>query len=176
MNTMLSSTAAQKVWDFLCRNPQESFFSAQVAQRTLLSKGGVNQILRTMAGQGMLQTEKKGRMIFYQADAKSPLIKQFKILRNVAFAEALVKKIKPFCDKIILFGSCARGEDTPESDVDLFAVGREKEKIRALVPGSKDRRMIQLVVKTPQEFIVLDQKEPVFYSEVQKGIVLWEKE
>lgn len=176
MNNILLSTAAQKVWDFLCRNPQQAFFSSEVAHRTLLSKGGVNQILRTMAGQGLLQTEKKGRMIFYRVDPKSPLIKQFKVLRNVTLAEELTKKIKPFSEKIILFGSCARGEDTPESDLDIFVVSREKDKARELVAPAKEKRKVQLVIKTPQEFIVLDKKEPVFYEEIQRGIVLWEKE
>lgn len=176
MNNILLSTAAQHVWDFLCRNPQQGFFSAEVAHRTQLSKGGVNQILRTMARQGLLQTQKKGRMIFYQVDSKSPLIKQFKILRNVTLAEELIKKIKPLCEKIILFGSGARGEDTPESDLDIFAVSREKEKVRNSVLIQKDGRKVQLVIKTPQEFIVLDKKEPVFYEETHRGIVLWEKE
>lgn len=175
-DNMLLSTAAQKVWDFLCRSPQEAFFSSEVAHRTLLSKGGVNQILRTMARQGLLHTEKKGRMIFYRVDARSPLIKQFKVLRNVTLAEELTKKIRPFCEKIILFGSGAKGEDTPESDLDIFAVSRENEKVRKLVAPVKENRKVQLVIKTPQEFILLDKKDPVFYEEVQRGIVLWEKE
>lgn len=176
MSDILLSTAAQKVWDFLCRHPQEAFFSSEVAHLTLLSKGGVNQILRTMARQGLLQSEKRGRMIFYRVDPKSPLIKQFKVFRNVTLAEELTKKIKAFCEKIILFGSCAKGEDTPESDLDVFVVSREKEKIHRMVPVQKEGRDIQWVVKTPQEFIVLDKKELVFYEEIQRGIVLWEKE
>lgn len=176
MENILLSTAAQKVWDFLCRHPQEAFFSAEVAHRTILSKGGVNQILRQMAKQGLLQTEKKGRMIFYRVDSKSPLIKQFKVFRNVTLAEELTKKIKPFSEKIVLFGSCAKGEDTPESDVDIFVVGREKDKLRGMVAAHREGRTIQWILKTPEEFIVLDKKEPVFYEEIQRGIVLWEKE
>ncbi len=175
MNNILLSTAAQKVWNFLCRNPQEAFFSAEVADRTLLSKGGVNQILRTMASQGLLQAEKKGRMIFYCVDSGSPLIKQFKVFHNVTLAEELTGKIKPFSEKIILFGSCARGEDTPESDLDIFVVSREKDKVRGLIASVKENRKVQLIIKTPQEFIVMDQKEPVFYEETHRGIVLWEK-
>ena len=176
MNNILLSTAAQQVWDFLCRHPQEAFFSAEAANRTLLSKGGVNQILRTMARQGLLQTEKKGRMVFYRVDSKSPLIKQFKVFRNVTLAEELIKKIKFFSEKIILFGSCARGEDTPESDLDLFVVGREKDKMRKLVAPQKEGRKVQWIIKTPQEFIVLNKKEPVFYEEIQRGVILWDKE
>lgn len=176
MNNILLSTAAQQVWDFLCRDPQQAFYGTELAQETRLSKGGVNQILRTMARQGLLKTEKKGRMVFYRVDARSPLVKQFKVLRNVTLAEALIRRIKPFCEKIVLFGSCAQGEDTTESDMDIFIVSREKEQVRALVALEKSRRKVQLVIKAPQEFIVLDKKEQVFYREIQRGIVLWEKE
>lgn len=176
MNNILLSTAAQQIWDFLCRNPQQAFYGTELAQETRLSKGGVNEILRTLAGQGLLKTEKKGRMVFYRVDARSPLVKQFKVLRNVTLAEGLIAKIKPFCEKIVLFGSCARGEDTTESDMDIFIVSREKEQARALVAPGKSRRKVQLAIKTPQEFIVLDKKEPVFYQEIQRGIILWEKE
>jgi predicted nucleotidyltransferase len=176
MSNILLSTAAQKVWDFLCRDPQRAFYGAEVAQETRLSKGGVSEILRAMTRQGLLRTEKKGRMVFYHVDARSPLVRQFKILRNVTLVEGLIQKIKPFCERVVLFGSCAQGEDTTESDMDIFIVSREKEQVRALVPREKDRRKVQLVVKTPQEFMVLEKKEPVFYGEVQRGIVLWEKE
>lgn len=176
MNNILLSTVAQQAWDFLCRNPQQAFYSAELASQTGLSKGGVNQILRVMARQGLLKTEKKGRMIFYRVDARSPLVKQFKVLRNVTLVEELTRKIRFFCEKIVLFGSCARGEDTPESDIDIFIVSREKEQVRVLVPQGENQRKIQLVIKTPQELIVLDKKEPVFYQEIQRGIVLWEKE
>lgn len=176
MKDILFSTASQKIWDFLCRHPQESFFSAQVAEKTSLSKGGANQILRALTRQGLLLAEKKGRMVFYRVDAKSPLIRQFKVLRNLSVFEELTKKAKPLAERIILFGSCARGEDTPESDMDVFIVGLEKEKIRSLIPEFKEKRKIQLVLKTPAEYIVLQDKEPVFYEELQRGIVLWEKE
>ena len=176
MNNVLLSTAAQQVWDFLCRDPQQAFYGTEVAQETRLSKGGVSEILRAMAGQGLLKTEKKGRMVFYRVDARSPLVRQFKVLCNVTLAEELTRKIKPFCEKIVLFGSCAQGEDTMESDVDIFIVSREKEQVRALVVPGKNHRKVQLVIKTPQEFIALDRKEPVFYREIQRGILLWEKE
>ena len=49
-----SQTTTQKILDFLCGNPYESFYSAQIASRTLLSKGGTNQALRKMAKEGLL--------------------------------------------------------------------------------------------------------------------------
>ncbi|HOW36091.1 MAG TPA: nucleotidyltransferase domain-containing protein [Candidatus Omnitrophota bacterium] len=172
-----SSTAEQKILDFLCRNPHVSFYGAEIALHTLLSKGGTNQALRQMAKEGLLKTEQKGRMIFYSVDPKSATVRQYKILKNVSMLEPLVEQVKGLSQRAVLFGSCALGEDTEKSDIDIFVVSNDKEKVRALVlsqPRLKEK--IQLVVKSPQEYMGFDKKEPVFYEEIKKGIVLWEKE
>lgn len=175
-NRVFSKTADQKVLGFLCRNPSRAYFSAEVALQTLLSKGGVNQVLRSLAERGVLKAEKRGRMIFYQVDAKSPLIRQFKILRNVELLEPLVRKIKGDCERLVLFGSCAVGEDAEESDVDLYVVTGQKEKVRRAIPGVIEGREVQAVLHSPQEFLALDKKEPVLRTELKKGIILWERE
>jgi len=171
-----STTVTQKIMDFLCRNPYESFYSAQIAAKTNLSKGGTNQALRKMAKEGLLKAQEKGRMIFYKVDAKSPVVKQFKVLKNVTSLAGLVDKIKPYVERIVLFGSCAQGEDAENSDVDIFVVSGENDKVRRLTLSFRIRRKIQLLVYAPQEYIQFDKKEPVLYEEVKNGIVLWEKE
>ena len=171
-----STSTSQTILAFLCRNPQQSFYSGEIAQKTALSNGGTNQSLHELARQGVLKTEKKGRMIFYSVDIKSPLIRQYKVLQNIASLEDIVKKIKPLAERVVLFGSCARGEDTQESDIDLLVISRDKGLIRPLVPETKAKRKIQLLVKTQQEYIHLENKEPVFLKEVGQGVVLWQKE
>jgi len=170
-----SSTVEQKILDFLCKNPHESFYGAEIALRTLLSKGGTNQALRKMAGDGLLKTEKKGRMIFYSVDPKSAVVKQFKILKNVTFLEPLLNPLKELALTIVLFGSRAAGEDSPDSDIDIFIVSREAEKIKSILLKGVLKDKIQLIVKTPQEYAGFEKKEPVLYAEITKGIVLWEK-
>lgn len=171
-----SQTTTQKILDFLCGNPYESFYSAQIASRTLLSKGGTNQALRKMAKEGLLDTEKKGYMVFYRVDPKSPVVKQYKVLRNVTLLQGLVEKLKPFSQRIVLFGSCASGEDTQDSDVDIFVVSDSREKIGSIISSLRLKRKIQLIPKASQEYLQLDRKDPVFYEEIKKGIVLWERE
>ena len=170
-----STVSTQTILAFLCQNPQQSFYSGEIAEKTFLSKGGTNQSLRELAHQGVLKTEKKGHMTFYAADITSPSVRQFKILQNVATLESIVNKLRPFADRVVLFGSCAKGEDTQESDVDLLVVSRDKDHIRSMIPETKAKRKIQLLLKTPQEYVQLENKEPVFFKEIQQGIVLWQK-
>ena len=169
-----STASTQTILAFLCQNPQQSFYSGEIAEKASLSKGGTNQSLRELAHQGVLKTEKKGHMTFYSADLSSPSVRQFKILQNVAMLESIVYKLRPFADRVVLFGSCAKGEDTQESDIDLLVVSRDKDHIRSLIPETKAKRKIQLLLKTPQEYVILNSKEKVFSEEISRGIVLWE--
>ncbi|MFA6379171.1 MAG: nucleotidyltransferase domain-containing protein [Candidatus Omnitrophota bacterium] len=172
-----SSTITQKILDFLCDHLQESFFSAQIAFETSLSKGGVNQALRKLAQEGFLKAEKKGRMIFYQVEARSPVVKQYKILKNVSLLQPLVERLKALSERVVLFGSSAFGEDTGQSDIDIYVVSGNAQAVKDLVIlRSPFKRKAQLVLKTPAQDIALDKKEPVFYNEVKKGIVLWQKQ
>ena len=172
-----SSTIEQKILDFLSRNPHQSFYAAEIASRLLLSKGGANQALRKMAGEGLLETEQKGRMIFYKVDPRSALVKQFKILKNVAALEPLVGEVKDLSQKAVLFGSCASGEDTQESDIDLFVVTEDKEKVKKMILSKgRFRDKVQLILKTPQEYMGFEKKEPVLFEEIAKGVVLWQKD
>ena len=177
MNPITCSTSStQAILTFLSQHPHQSFFSTEIADKTSLSKGGANQSLHSLADKGVLKTEKKGRMIFYSVDVKSPLVRQYKILKNIELLDDIVRKIKSFAERVVLFGSCARGEDTQESDIDLLVISRDKEHVRPLVPVTKLKRNIQLLLKTPQEYINLENKEPVFFKEVQQGVVLWQRE
>ena len=176
MPLTVSTSTSQIILAFLCQNPQQSFYSGELAEKTSLSKGGTNQSLRELAHQGILKTEKKGHMTFYSADLSSPSVRQFKILQNVSMLESIVNKLRPFADRAVLFGSCAKGGDTQESDVDLLVVSRNKDHIRSLIPETKAKRKIQLLLKTPQEYVQLESKEPVFFKEIQHGVVLWQKQ
>ena len=176
MPLTVSTSTSQIILAYLCQNPQQSFYSGELAEKTSLSKGGTNQSLRELAHQGILKTEKKGHMTFYSADISSPSVRQFKILQNVSMFESIVNKLRPFADRVVLFGSCAKGEDTQESDVDLLVVSRDKGHIRSLIPETKAKRKIQLLLKTPPEYVQLESKEPVFFKEIQQGVVLWQKQ
>lgn len=171
-----SNSTSQTILAFLSQDPSRSFYSGEIAEKTSLSKGGTNQTLRELARQGVLKTEKKGRMIFYSVDIQSPLIRQFKVFLTIASLEGMVRKVRQIAERVVLFGSCARGEDHRESDIDLLVVSRDQDRVRGLVPEKRGRRKVQLLVKTPQEYIQLEHKEPVFWGEVQRGIVLWQKE
>ena len=165
----------QQILDLLSQYPNDSFYCNQIAQKTGLSKGGVSQALKFLTKENLLKTEDKGTMTFYQIDLSSPIARQFKISNIVIYLDSFIKKIKPYASKIVLFGSCAEGTDSDESDIDLLVASNQKNEINDFLSKFKSKRKIQLICKSPQEYISLENKEPVFYHEIEKGHVLWEK-
>lgn len=168
------NTTEQKILSFLAQNLGKSFFDKEVAQKTKISRGATNKALRDLAKSELIVREKKGRMNFYQVNMANPVVKEFKVLRNVIQLYPLLKKIEGVSEKIILFGSASRGENYKDSDIDLFVLTHSKEELEKIIKKLK-LKPFQLIIKTPTEFITLERKDSAFYQEIMKGITLWEK-
>jgi predicted nucleotidyltransferase len=94
--------------------------------------------------------------------------------------ERIVTELKP--EKIILFGSYAYGNPTPDSDVDLLVVMKTKAKeIDRYVAVSNllyPRRFpVDILVKTPKELRAEAGKQGNFFMReiLKKGKVLYER-
>ncbi|RMF57668.1 MAG: nucleotidyltransferase domain-containing protein [Calditrichaeota bacterium] len=90
----------------------------------------------------------------------------------------LVENYQP--DLIVLFGSFAREEYSPESDLDLLIV-KETDK-RPLWRRVEVRKLIKtslpvdIIVYTPQEFLALQQAQSQFLQSVlREGQILYER-
>ena len=173
--TLLFFTNAQKVLSFLIKNPEREYFDRQISKLIGVSRAGTNFALRDLARQGFILREKKGRMFFYKAASNNALIKYLKILQNIVSLRPLIEKLKESSLKIVLYGSAANGENTAESDIDIFIMSRETDEAKEIIFKDKLREKIQYVAQTPGDFIKSRKNNPVFYKEVEKGIVLWQK-
>ena len=100
---------------------------------------------------------------------------------NLLLIEPLVERLKKLSQKIVLFGSWAEGDDSEDSDIDLFIISSEKEKVLFVVnkfsySAKLYNRKIQPVISRPEELLKKDRKNKVFLEQVEKGKVLWERE
>jgi hypothetical protein len=43
-----------------------------------------------------------------------------------------------------------------------------------MVRNSSKGKIIQLIVRTPLKYIEMEKTDPIFYAEIERGIVLWE--
>lgn len=174
MDNIFFSTNPQKVLDFFISSENGQFERAEIEKATGLSKAGVNLALNELVWAGLVKRSARGRTYLYEADSSNPVVKQLKILKTAYLMLPLIKKIQPYAEKIVLFGSAARGENLPDSDIDLFILTREAGAIKIIVSKNKVFRKIQLILKTPLEFSQLQEKDPYFYKEIDRGIILYE--
>lgn len=157
--------------------PQQELHEREVMRKSETSKGSASRILKKLSQIGVLEKEKKGRMVFYRLNMKNAVARQFKVLFNIYSLNELVSGIKQHSRKIILFGSCAEGTDTEESDVDLFILTSEKGKIQSKVGSYKEaERRIAPVIVNSNEFAELKRKDRPLYDRILQGITLWETE
>jgi len=174
MGSIFMETINQKILGYLIQCPGEQFVANEIQEKVKVSKGGLNQSLRKLAKEGFVNREKKGKIYLYSLNHNNVIVKQFKILKNIELLFPLVGKLKKYAEKIILFGSSARGEDTFESDIDLFILTKIPIETDNMLKKCRYRRKLQAIIRTAVDYSNMEQKEPVFYEEIKRGITLWE--
>ncbi len=174
MNNSLISTNAQKVLNFLIQNPGKQFLANEIEKATRLSRAGVNLSLRKLAEEKLVLREKKAKIYLYSVDYSSPVIKQLKILKTTMLLQPVVNKLKKLSKKIVLFGSCARGENVADSDIDLFILTDNPKAVEKKINKSSLRKRLEPVVRNSTQFIKMKKEEAVFFEEIERGITMWE--
>jgi len=162
-----------QILTFLARNPNKQLYIREIARNIGKSVGGTHKTLKLLKEMDFVKENKSGKNLYYQINPMNPSIKNFKIFMTINELTPLVNKLKKISEKIILFGSCADGEDTTESDIDLLVLTNEKEKVNKKILNIKFNRKIQAVVVNTSDLIKIKEKDKAFYQEINTGITLW---
>lgn len=171
------STSQAKVLRFLARHGDCSLYEGEIQKGTGVSRSAVNLATRSLYQKGLLQRQQRGRMFFYRVVEKHPFIRQFKVLDTIAELESLLIELRALSERVILFGSCAKGEDMPDSDIDLFVLTKEREKVMTTLRHyQQNSKQIQAIVVDYPELIRLKENDPYFYAQIEQGILLWENQ
>lgn len=167
-----------RVFELFLSDPMHEYHEREVVRKTRVSKGSANRLLRLLAGLGFLNRERKGRMVFYKLNDGQTVVRQFKVLTNVFALKELTDSIKEHSKRVVLFGSSAQGTDTRDSDIDLFVLTLAKSLVRGIIGDfnrSSERQIVPIIVDA-SEFVKLKREDRPLYENVERGIVLWEKE
>ncbi|MBI5398659.1 nucleotidyltransferase domain-containing protein [Candidatus Woesearchaeota archaeon] len=110
----------QQFFDF----PRKAFLIRELSRNIKLSVPSVRLHVKALLAEGLIMNDKTGLYPSFRAVRESLLFKLLKaqniILRlyQTGVLNAVEKAAYSSC--IVLFGSASRGEDTEESDIDLF--------------------------------------------------------
>ncbi len=178
---LLVKTSHQKVIAFFLARPTGQFYGAEISDKTEISIGQISKVLGDLRKAGLVEMERKGRTELYSIVFDNPALRVFKVLNTIISIEPLVESLRSVSKRVVLYGSCASGTNIEESDLDLLVVSARKGEVEEIIsafPASAYYGFseIRAVVKTPAEWAALEDKDPVFYNEIIKGIALYEKE
>lgn len=167
------SPLAQEALLFLARSPVQEFYVREMAGLLTASVGGCHSALRDLENKGLVTSRTSGRNRYYTVNEEDPSIPHFKIFMNILELSEVLARLDELVLKVVLFGSCSRGDDTHDSDIDLLVVTLVKDRTRKLlVRAEVNGRRVQSTIKSPHEMLELTESDPALIEEVAKGIVL----
>jgi len=165
------------VLSYISKNIFEENTATSIARSLDLAVSSVHSILKTFEQTGLVKTRTIGKSIVYEIDKQNPIFKTFRTFDNISNILPMIEKLKPVSRKIILFGSCSKGEDTINSDIDLFVLTDDgnKDKINNIIEDAEYERQVNPVIVDTVEVLQLEKDDKTFYNEINKGIILWEE-
>lgn len=177
---MMKSTIFNKnpllILSYLSKNNLTDNISLHIAKELSLGVGSVHSILKEFVSIGLVTAKRVGKSVIYDVKKNNPMIKSFRVFDNLLEIIQLVEELKTHTRKIILFGSCSRGEDNSESDIDLLIIADEEEKdaVMKLINEYEVEREVKPIIVDEIEFMDMEKSDAIFYKEIMKGIELWE--
>lgn len=107
---------------------QKSWYASEIAQRLGVPSSSLQRELRDLAEAGILKCHRQGRMVYYQANAESPLFSDLRslLVKTAGIADIIADALNALLPKIRLafvYGSIASGEERSDSDIDLMVIG-----------------------------------------------------
>lgn len=160
LTSLLFGNYRQRVLGLLLLHPETTYHVREIARLTGTAAGTLHKELAKLADAGLLSREKVGNQVRYGANLACPIYQELaSILRKTSgLADVLAEALAPLAQQLELafvFGSMARGEAQPGSDVDIMLVGSLSfaDAVRVLHPLQQTlRREINPVVYGVEEF------------------------
>lgn len=141
-----------------------------IASQLGLSKGLISKYFQILLKEQILK-KKKGKLVV--ADKAS--VKAVKILLNVRRIDTRIFGKYPFVTAVGLYGSCARGENTEDSDVDLWVRVKdvEESKIASLTSEiNKKIKDAKLLFLNDKKIEKLRKEDIMFYHSLSFGSII----
>jgi len=156
--------------------PDEEFYLRELLRAAGKGHGVVQRELGNLVKSGVVVREKRKSRTYFRANKECPVYQELKNL--VLKTAGLVDLLGEFLERIegiqfaFVYGSVARGEEKPESDIDLTVIGgcSFADVVSALAPAQEQLgREINPTVYPPEEFKTKAQNKNHFIRALLDG-------
>jgi predicted nucleotidyltransferase len=141
-----------------------------IASQLRLSKGLVSKYFQILLKEQILKKE-KGKLVV----ADNTSVKAVKILLNLRRIDTRIFSKYPFVTAVGLYGSCARGENTEDSDVDLWVRVKDVEETKIASLTSEINKKIKnakLLFLSDKKIEKLRKEDIMFYHSLSFGSII----
>ncbi len=142
----------------------------RTASELKLSKGLVSKYFHILLKQKILKKE-KGNLVI----SDSPLVRAVRILLNISNIDVRIFGKYPFVTAAGLYGSCARGENSDESDVDVWIRFNEVEETKAAALTaeiSKKVKNAKVMFLSDSRLAKIRKDDTMFYHSIVFGSII----
>lgn len=133
VSILFKSKIRQRILVRFFADEDRRLYINQMARLVGTTQGTCRRELNKLVDMGLLTTSREGNLQFYLVNKKNPLYREFKtIIQKTIGIEALLKDALERVAGIsfaFIFGSYAKKEFKPESDIDMAVVGDVKEEL-----------------------------------------------
>ena len=172
---MIQNCNEYRVLEVFMNNPLEGFSLRGISDMIKLGLPSVSRYVRSLYDSELIRKEDIRGSVVWFANRENSKFKKRKVAEWIVGLEDC--RLLDYLDKeldfpsVILFGSCALGEDIMGSDLDLCVIS-EKKGINLEKFEKKIGREIQLFEFSKKEFIKLEKKNKELWKNIINGIVL----
>jgi predicted nucleotidyltransferase len=188
LSSVLFGRTRRAILSLLYGHPERSYYLREIVRKTGFGLGAVQRDLAQLTAVGIIERSASGRQVYFRANTESPVFTDLKnlIVKTAGAAGAMREALLPLRDRIsvaFVYGSVARGEETPQSDVDVLIVGEvsfgevvkalqstqerlEREVNPSVYPAEEFRRKVDErhyfileVLSSPKLFVLGDEHE-----------------
>ncbi len=124
---LFKSKIRQKILIRFFADESRKFYINEMARNVDTSQGTCRRELNKLVDMGLLSSSRTGNLLFYEINIKSPFYNEFRaiILKTIGIEVILKNKLHGLdgISYAFIFGSYAKKEFKPESDIDIAIIG-----------------------------------------------------
>jgi len=127
LTKLFGSEARVKILELFALNAGCEFYLREIAQRTGLALRSVQRTVNGLTEIQILSREKRGNSVYFRLNIDNPIVADLKsiLLKTVGLADLILMTLagESGVDVAFVYGSVAKGEEVPTSDIDLAIIG-----------------------------------------------------
>ncbi len=169
-NEILGNKKIIKIISLFLDNPSLEINQNEIIKKTKIAKATAVKWLRRLFENEFLNIKKIGTTNLYSLNNNNPKIKQIKTLFIIWLLDSFNVENETF-----LYGSCARGENIKDSDIDLLIIGNKKrnEVIDYIEKISKKiGKSINILIFSELEWSMMAKRDKPFFERVEKDKIM----